>query len=125
MAVADMAYCNGGDPHLLRCAAGERAISAIVQLRGMEYRRQHPGDDAGACRAAPLWRWRAGARRPWRRRTAPPCRVRLLDDVLYQSVVRGWITRRVEENEGLSLNLGNIAPRVEDEVDYRHASALA
>ena len=43
--------------------------------------------------------------------------VRLLDDGLYQSVIRGWMAHRVEENGGSPLNLGIMAPQVDAAVN--------
>lgn len=115
-AVADVAFCNGGDPQLAhRLLAGGRFLR-LYSYAGWNT----AGNTLGTTLAHAALRTLALARGCTPAMEAAhhtALWVRLLDDVLYQSVVRGWITRRVEDNEGSPLNLGMIAPRVEEEAD--------
>jgi len=115
-AVADVAYCNGGDPHLLHALLSGGRYAQLYSYAGWNT----AGNTLGTTLAHAALRTLALARgntpsMDTAQQTA--LWMRLLDDGLYQSVVRGWMMQRVEENGGSALNLGTISERVEEEVD--------
>ncbi len=116
LAVADVAFCNGGDPQLLHTLLADGRYSRLYSYAGWNT----AGNTLGTTLAHAALRTLALARGCTPAMDAAhqtALWVRLLDDVLYQSVVRGWIAQRVEENGGSPLNLGTMSPRVEEEVD--------
>lgn len=109
LALADVAYCNGGDPHLLDALLRAGRFAALRSYAGWNT----AGNTLGTTLAHAALRGVG---------TATPARddahraalfIRLLDDGLYQPVVRGWAMARAEEMGASPLNLGDAAPRVE------------
>jgi len=116
LAVADTAYCNGGDPHLLHALLADGSFPHLLSYAGWNT----AGNTLGTTLAHAALRRVALARG-----TTPAMEtaqqtalfVRLLDDGLYQSVVRAWIARQVEESGVSPLNLGKMTQEVEARVD--------
>ncbi|MHB0937027.1 MAG: DUF4127 family protein [Armatimonadota bacterium] len=113
LAVADLAYCNGGDPHLLD-ALLERPAEDLLSYAGWNT----AGNTLGTALAHLALRSLAlakGTDAEGAHREA--LLVRLLDDGLYQPIVRGWAMARAEEVGASPLNLGSAAPAFEAQVD--------
>ena len=111
-AVADVAYCNGGDPHLLDALLTRGRYLALESYAGWNT----AGNTLGTALA------HAALRRVGRARGVTPAMeaahqrallIRLLDDGLYQTIIRASIVRRVEEKGYSPLNLAKAAPLVE------------
>lgn len=98
VAVADVAYCNGGDPHLLAALLARGRFAACLSYAGWNT----AGNTLGTALAHAALRLVGG--------DSPAHRdalfVRLLDDGLYQPIVRGWLAARVEESGASALNVG-------------------
>lgn len=116
LAVADVAYCNGGDPWLLHglCASGRYA--ELDAYAGWNTAGNTLGTTLAhaAVRALARHRGLSPTLEEAHRRVLL---VRLLDDGLYQSIVRAWVAAQVEESGGSPLNLGNGAAAIEAQVD--------
>jgi len=113
--IADLAYCNGGDPHLL-AALLERSVEEIYGYAGWNT----AGNTLGTALAHAALRSIALARRSneaLERAHREALLVRILDDGLYQPIVRGWAMTCAEEMGASPLNLGPAAPAVEARVD--------
>jgi hypothetical protein len=114
-AVADLAYCNGGDPHLL-AALLERSAEEIYSYAGWNT----AGNTLGTALAHAALRSVALARgtdAALERAHREALLVRVLDDGLYQPIIRGWAMARAEEMGASPLNLGPAAPAIEAQVD--------
>ncbi|MHB9130322.1 MAG: DUF4127 family protein [Armatimonadota bacterium] len=116
LAIADVAYCNGGDPHLLDTLLADGRYTALSGYAGWNT----AGNTLGTTLA------HAALRELAQKRGVTPAMeqaqhdallVRLLDDGLYQPIVRGWVSARIEESGISPLNLAEQAPRVERKVD--------
>ncbi|HEX2951647.1 MAG TPA: DUF4127 family protein [Armatimonadota bacterium] len=116
IAMADVAYCNGGDPHLIEALLANQQFWSLESYAGWNT----AGNTLGTTLAHAALRVYA------RSRGMTPAMesahqtalcVRLLDDGLYQSVIRAWAIRRAEENNFSPLNLTNNAPIVEEWVN--------
>lgn len=113
LAVADLAYCNGGDPHLL-AALLERPAEGILAYAGWNT----AGNTLGTALAHAGLRALARAKGlETERAHSKTLLTRLLDDGLYQPIVRGWAMARAEERGASPLNLGAAAPAIEAQVD--------
>jgi len=113
LAVADLAYCNGGDPHLL-AALLERPAVEIYSYAGWNT----AGNTLGTTLAHAALRSLALAKgTDTERAHHEALLVRILDDGLYQPIVRGWAMARADERSISPLNLGATAPAFEAQVD--------
>jgi len=117
VALADVAYCNGGDPHLLAAVFAADRSADLWSYAGWNT----AGNTLGTTIAQAALRFTARARgittaMEAAQRTALFTRV--LDDVLFQSIVRPWAIGAVEESGGSALNLGSGAFAVEQQVDH-------
>lgn len=135
LAVADVAYCNGGDPHLLDALLASGRYWELEGYAGWNT----AGNTLGTAFAHAAVHAVAAARGmtpAMERAHATALLVRLLDDGLYQSVVRAAIMRRAEENGWSPLNLLNGASTAQewvsaamhslwDELCARHSSVAA
>jgi len=116
LAVADLAYCNGGDPHLLDELLAKRTADDIYGYAGWNT----AGNTLGTALAHAALRSFArtkGTEAVLERAHRETLLVRILDDGLYQPIVRGWAMKRAEELGASPLNLGPSAPAVEAQVD--------
>ena len=115
LAVADLAYCNGGDPHLLD-ALLERPVDSLFSYAGWNTAGNTLGTTLShaALRSFALSR---GTGPAMERAHREALLVRILDDGLYQPIVRGWAMARAEEMRVSPLNLGAAAPVLEAQVD--------
>ena len=115
LAVADLAYCNGGDPHLLDALFTHKSVENVYSYAGWNTAGNTLGTTLAhaALRAAALSRGVTPAMEAAHRAALL---VRVLDDGLYQTVVRAWVMARVQESGGSALNLGMQARPVADEV---------
>lgn len=116
MAIADVAYCNGGDPHLLDALLADGRYWALEGYAGWNT----AGNTLGTVFAHAALRRVAQARGVTTAMAAAHDRallIRLLDDGLYQPVVRAGLMRRAEESGYAPLNLTAAAPAVEAWVD--------
>jgi hypothetical protein len=112
LAVADAAYCNGGDPHLLDALLLGGRYLTLESYAGWNT----AGNTLGTALAHAALRRLARARGVTPAMAAAHQRallIRLLDDGLYQTVLRAAIMRRVEENGFSPLNLAQQTPHVE------------
>jgi hypothetical protein len=112
-ALADVAYCNGGDPHLLNALLGAGRFSSLRSYAGWNT----AGNTLGTTLAHAALRGLAPATPVMDDAHRTALFIRLLDDGLYQPIVRGWAMARAEEMGASPLNLGEAAPRVETLVD--------
>ncbi len=98
LAVADTAYCNGGDPHLLAALLDGGRMTDCLGYAAWNT----AGNTLGTTLAHAALRTVGG--------DSPAHRdalfVRLLDDGLYQPIVRGWLAARLEESGASALNVG-------------------
>jgi hypothetical protein len=115
-AIADLAYCNGGDPHLLDALLAERTAEEIYGYAGWNTAGNTLGTALAhaALRACALAR---GTDPAQERAHREALLVRVLDDGLYQPIVRGWAMKRAEELGASPLNLGPAVPAIEAQVD--------
>ena len=114
--VADTAYCNGGDPHLLDALLADGRYWSLDAYAGWNT----AGNTLGTAFAHAALRACARARGITPKMAAAHERallVRLLDDGLYQSVVRAWAMRRTEESGLSPLNLQTEAAMVDEWVN--------
>jgi hypothetical protein len=115
-AVADVAYCNGGDPHLLDALLTSGDFPTLPAYAGWNTAGNTLGTTLAhaALHAYGLARGRTPA---MERAQQAALQVRLLDDGVYQPVVRAWAAARVEESGGSPLNLHTQAATVSTWVD--------
>jgi len=115
LAVADLAYCNGGDPHLL-AALLERPAEDLLGYAGWNTAGNTLGTTLAhaALRSITLSK---GTSEPLERAHRAALLVRILDDGLYQPIVRGWAMARAEALGASPLNLGSTASAMEAQVD--------
>jgi hypothetical protein len=116
LAVADVAYCNGGDPHLLHALLASGRYPALASYAGWNT----AGNTLGTTLAHAAVRHLArvsGVTAAMEEAHTRALFIRLLDDGLYQSIVRGWAIKLAEDFGASPLNLGDMAPRVEAAVD--------
>lgn len=116
LAVADVAYCNGGDPHLLDALLADGRYWTLEAYAGWNT----AGNTLGTTFAHAAVRHCARARGLTAAMEAAherALRVRLLDDVLYQSIVRAAAIAHTEEFGASPLNLMEAAPVLEAWVD--------
>lgn len=102
-AVADCAYCNGSDPRLLDALLRDGRFSRLTGYAGWNT----AGNTLGTTLAHAALRACAAARGITPAMEAAHRRalhVRLLDDGLYQPVIRRWAMQRVEESGASPLN---------------------
>ncbi|HEY3377451.1 MAG TPA: DUF4127 family protein [Armatimonadota bacterium] len=112
LAVADVAYCNGGDPHLLDALLDAGRFWELESYAGWNT----AGNTLGTTCAHMVLHALARARGVTPAMAAAHERalcVRLLDDGLYQPVVRAWAMQRAEEIGASPLNLEKDAAQVE------------
>ena len=117
--IADVAAPNGCDPRLMARIASLRVpgIAGLHSLAGWNT----AGNSLGTVLAHAICLGQA------RSRSAQPLPLahyrflfeRIVDDWLYQSVVRPEINRRLRESGLLPENLGNRAPEIENEIGRR------
>ncbi len=115
-AVADLAYCNGGDPHLL---AALLARDTPEQLYGYAAWNT-AGNTVGTTLAHAALRTLARARgtdAAMERAHREALLTRLLDDGLYQPLVRAWVGARAQDAGASPLNLADWTPRAEQQVE--------
>lgn len=115
-ALADVAYCNGGDPWLLHALLINGKFVGLTSYAGWNTAGNTLGTTLAhaALRACALARSITPAMEQAHREALL---VRLLDDGLYQSVIRGWAMQQAEESGASPLNLGCNAPEIERQVD--------
>jgi hypothetical protein len=116
IAVADVAYCNGGDPHLLASLCAHGHLPALWGYAGWNT----AGNTLGTTLAMTALRLVGEARGDTPAMTQAARRallVRVLDDALYQPIVRGWVAAQVEESGLSPLNLADATPRVSAQVN--------
>ncbi|MHB9027066.1 MAG: DUF4127 family protein [Armatimonadota bacterium] len=107
-AVADVAYCNGGDPHLLDALLAGGLYPALSAYAGWNT----AGNTLGTTLAhAALHKYgqARGRTLAMERAQRAALQIRLLDDGVYQPIVRAHAAARVEESGGSPLNLGERA----------------
>ena len=112
LAIADVAYCNGGDPHLLASLCADGRYPHLHAYAGWNT----AGNTLGATFAHAALRHLAaerGMNEAMMRAHRQALFIRLLDDGLYQPIVRGWAMARVEEFGASPLNVASMAPRAE------------
>lgn len=112
LAVADVAYCNGGDPHLLDALLTEERFGELDAYAGWNT----AGNTLGTTLAHAALRACARAQGVTASMEAAHSEAlwtRLLDDGLYQAVVRAWAMAQAEESGVSALNLAEHAPRME------------
>lgn len=112
LAIADVAYCNGADPQLLNCLCAKGRYCNLLSFAGWNT----AGNTLGTSVAMASMRQLAlqeGENEAQNVAYRQALFTRLLDDALYQPVVRGWAMARVEELGGSPLNLKEMAPAVE------------
>ncbi|HOF89083.1 MAG TPA: DUF4127 family protein [Armatimonadota bacterium] len=112
LAVADVAYCNGGDPHLLHALLDGGRYTVLHGYAGWNTAGNTLGTALAhaALRAAAL---AGGVTLAMEAAHRDALFTRLLDDGLYQPIVRGWAAARAQEIGASPLNLRDDAPRVE------------
>lgn len=116
VAMADCAYCNGGDPWLAEALLAGGAYPALAAYGGWNT----AGNTLGTVAAHGALAWLAGRQgitAAMGVAQADALFVRLLDDVLYQSIVRPWAVGRARVAGYSPYNLGAHAETVADEVD--------
>lgn len=112
LAIADVAYCNGGDPHLIHYLCKNDHYCDLLAYAGWNT----AGNTLGTAITMAALRQIAlqnGANDAQNMAQKEALFTRLLDDVLYQSVVRGWAITKVKEYGASPLNLEEMAPTVE------------
>lgn len=116
LAVADLAYCNGGDPHLLGALLERATPERLYSYAGWNT----AGNTVGTTLAHAALRAVARARGEtdaMARAHRDALLTRILDDGFYQPIVRAWAADAAQRNGASPLNLGDAAPEVECRVD--------
>ncbi len=116
LAVADLAYCNGGDPHLLHALMGGDDPDRLLSYAGWNT----AGNTLGTTLAHAAVRRLAlarGATPAMERAHRATLLTRLLDDGVYQPIIRAGIAAEWQEFGVSPLNLGNAADRAAHRVD--------
>ena len=116
LAVADLAYCNGGDPHLLAALFTHRRLEDVYSYAGWNTAGNTLGTTLAhaALRKVALER---GATEAMEDAHRAALFTRVLDDGLYQAIVRPWVMARVQESGVSALNLGIMTAELEMRVD--------
>lgn len=112
LAIADVAYCNGADPQLVNILCANGRYCNLLSYAGWNT----AGNTLGTSIAMATMRQLAllhGDNDVLNAAYQQALFTRLLDDALYQPVVRGWAMARVEEFGASPLNLKEMAPAVE------------
>lgn len=116
LAVADLAYCNGGDPHLLSALFTHRQLDSVYSYAGWNT----AGNTLGTALAHSVLRAAAlerGATAAMDAAQQAALFIRILDDGLYQSIVRPWVMSSLQEFGASALNLGSATSAIEARVD--------
>lgn len=135
LAVADVAYCNGGDPHLLEALFATHRYLTLRSYAGWNT----AGNTLGTTLAHAALRSYAllgGTTPAMEDAHREALFARLLDDGLYQPIIRAWASARAQEFGASPLNLAGATPHIEARVDeavhalwqelqHRHSSLAA